>query len=199
MATTTNIDGIIYVERNYQCHDCEWSWTHITVKGDQTPVGCPNCEQHEKQRLSVVSDNILVKDKVRRGKSKPKSKIPALKPGEFPAIQTMNASHRKKAVDIAYQEMEQRGFTNMADNAREGDIHAPKLDNAVTRAMETMNRTPGGMATGFTGDYKGGTIPTIGDETGGTKALGSLQQSLKTGQRTDKLASAHRIYEPKAK
>lgn len=199
MATTTTQDGITYVERNYQCHDCDWSWKHITVKGDQTPVGCPQCEQVEKQRLSVISDISPVKDKTRRGAGKPKSKIPKLKPGEFPAIQTMTSSHRQKAVDIAYSEMEQRGFTNMSDSAQLGDVHAPKLDNAVTRAMDIMNKTPGGMATGFTGDYKGGAVATIPGETGGNVALDGLRNGLQQGQIPDRLATAERIYEPKAK
>lgn len=199
MTTTTKIDGITYVERNYSCLDCDWTWSHVTIKGDTTPIGCPECAKQEKPRVMVISDHEEIKDKVVRGKGRPKSKIPPLKPGEFPSIQTVKSTHRKKAVEMAYSEMEQRGFSNMADNAREGDIYAPKLDNAVTRAMDMMKGTPGMGATGFTGDYKGGTVSTAPGEAGGAAALDGLKSGLRNGQISDKLANAHRIYEPKAK
>lgn len=199
MATTTKMDGVIYVERNYSCLDCDWTWSHVTTKGDKTPVGCPECSKQEQQRVMVISDHTPVKDKVVRGKGKPKSKIAPLKPGEFPSIQTVKSSHRKQAVEMAYSEMESRGFTNMADSAKEGDIYAPKLDNAVTRAMDMMKGTPGMSATGFTGDYKGGQVSTVAGETGGSAALDGLRSGLQNGQIADKLANTHRIYEPKAK
>lgn len=192
MTTTTTQDGVTYVERNYVCHDCSWSWTEVTIKGAKVSE-CPECEKSEKIRVQPYGEP--VKDTKVRGAKKPKSKTKPLDfaAGKAPAITN---GYMKKATAIAFKEMEQRGFTDMNDtNLRNGDISAPPINNSVTMAMDLMNRNSasfGGKTAGFTGDFQAGPGASASDGS-------SVLREIQAGKHHDRLATAHRIHEPRPK
>lgn len=194
MSTITKIDGVKYVERNYKCIDCDWSWSQVTTEG--APMqGCPECHNVKTRDFTVLPDHATVKSKKKIGPKLPASKKkekwnPA--GGKAPSYSN---GFMKKAAAYAFEEAQKQGATDMIDSGlREGDISAPPINNAVTHAMEKGF----GMKNGWTGnEVPMNAVPSAGDNAGAT-AMRELQQGLQSNQLPDMLRS-NLVHAPKEK
>lgn len=180
MTTTTKQNGITYVERDYKCLDCDWAWTQVCIKGDPNdkPV-CPNCQNIERGRLTTPSRGEEIKSKTGKKIPKRSGKI-AVKPG-MPAYSPRAAS-RKEAANLAFDEAQKQGFTDMKDsNLREGDLCAPPLTSLVSTVQDKVFH--GGWTGGQSANYSGGPAT----DAGGASAMANLQSGLMKGGIPDKL------------
>jgi hypothetical protein len=175
-AVTQN--GITYVERDYKCLDCDWTWNQVCVKGDNADIpSCPNCANINRQRFAAPGRHEEIKSKT--GKRKPK-KNPNVKPG-MPAYNP-RGQRQKKAADMAFGEAQKQGFSDMRDSGlRNGDICAPPLNTLVSNVQDKI----------FGGGWSGGTAPAYSGahpvDSGGGAAMGALQSGIMKGTVTDTL------------
>lgn len=182
MTTITKIDGVKYVERNYKCYDCQHTWSQVTT--EHAPLQeCPNCANNQTKGFGIIPDNEKVKHKKKLGPKVPTKKTEKWNPAGGKAPGYSNGLIMK-AANMAFEEAQKQGATDMMDtNIREGDISAPKINNAVTHTLEKGF----GMTSGWTGNsVPMGAILNRGDSAGAT-ALGELQSGLMSGQRPDML------------
>lgn len=172
MSSTVTQDGITYVERDYKCLDCDWTWTQVCVKGDTSDIPeCPNCQNKNRNRLDKPLQGEAIKTKVaKRGRPK---KNPNIIPG-MPAYST-RARSRKLAANMAFEEAQKQGFSDMVDSGlREGDICAPKLTSMVAQVQDKVFK--GGWTGGTASAYTASATPS-----GGTQTMAALQSGIING------------------
>lgn len=176
--STVTQGGITYVERDYKCLDCDWAWTQTCVKGDAKDIPtCPNCQNVSKHRLAKPSRGEEIK--TRTGKRQPKAN-PNVKPG-MPAY-SPKGQRIKAAANMAYDEAQKQGFTDMRDSGlRQGDICAPPLNSLVSHVQDNV----------FKSGWTGGGAPTHGapvaTDAGGRQAMNVLQSGIMNGKVRDNL------------
>lgn len=179
--TTHTQDGVTYVERDYKCLDCDWTWTQTTIKGADAPA-CPNCRNIDRNRFVAPGSGEKIKTKVRGKTPKKKEKVPGM-PAYNPKGQIA-----KQAAGLAYDECQKQGFTDMIDHGlRNGDIAAPKLTSLVAQVQDNV----------FKGGWTGGTAPAYAGrspvEHNGKEVMGEFQRGLAGNQIPDLIKNAKRI------
>lgn len=164
---TVSREGITWVTRGYQCLDCDWSWKQTCRKDEPLEAECPECHNALKHRMNTAK-TCAVKDSRLHGEQPPARKT-KVTPGA-PAIRSSKGRAALAAADMAFNEAQKMGFSDMRDSGlRNGDICAPPVNNIVSQVQDKM----------FGGGWRGSSGAGAGPgDTGGRAALGMMTNGM---------------------
>lgn len=164
---TTVREGGTWVTRGYKCLDCDWSWKHTSRKDEPLAAECPECKNAAKHRMNTAKTRDVTDPRMHG--EQPPARKDKVKPGA-PAIRGSKGRAALAAADMAFNEAQKMGFSDMRDSQlRAGDICAPPVNNIVSQVQDKM----------FGGGWRGSSGAGVGPgDTGGQAALGMVTKGM---------------------